>query len=116
MNHLLYIAYGVENCLTSNDISRSAILYDLVLSGASKAKWLGLQINSKVRVFPGGKYFERLKTSILGIKIEWNTLFLLISTALVLKLFENSSTSSFLFLYSSLKKTSLCSKVFLESV
>ena len=47
---------------------RSVILYDLVLSVASKAKWLGLQINSKVRVFPGGKYFEKLRVAIFGIK------------------------------------------------
>ena len=59
--NVLSIASGGKNCLISNSISRSVILYDLVLWGASKAKGLGLRINSKVRVFPGVNYFERLK-------------------------------------------------------
>ena len=39
---------GGKKCLTSDNIPRSVILYDLVLSGASKGKWLGLWINSLV--------------------------------------------------------------------
>ena len=63
--NLLSITSGGKNYLTSNNISRRVILYDLLFSGASRAKLLGVWINVKVTVFPSENILKDLKSQFL---------------------------------------------------